>query len=568
MSAVGLGPATAASRRQLRARVDTFATARRRVGAIDGASRGLIVGCVIAAVAGLVSRFVVFDGGVALAALLLIGSTVTAAALGWFQPVADDRVALDIDRQLGLAERVTTALELDRLTDNRGGITPKARASRQVATPTGHLDLADEQIADALTYLAAARTGQVYPIRHSRRRSIVLLLGVMLAIAPWVVAWPTLLGSRLPVSRTAAVQQAESARLDAVATRLENDGTPTDRQLRGQIAAQLRQAAATLRQGGGNEQQASKELLRAESAAASLAPQTGEDAALTLSRIADALNADPATQSVTRALDQQDASQTAAALNQVASSLPSMSPDGRRSVAQALQAASDAARGSDTNAADQLQQAAEAAKNGDPSGMQAATQALDQLNQASQAQHDVTQARSEMESSRQAIAQANQNGTTRAGNLGSTSPNPLGQSQPSSASASSAASNQDSQSGSGQSASDAQAGGQSSSSAQGDSANQAGAGSGTGSTQHLGAPHDLQGLAQRQVVVPSSGDGEPGSVSVSNKLQTGSAGSAQVDYSNVLPEYRQQAQQVVDGNVVPTGLKQVVKGYFDALAPK
>ena len=63
-------------------------------------------------------------------------------------------------------------------------------------------------------------------------------------------------------------------------------------------------------------------------------------------------------------------------------------------------------------------------------------------------------------------------------------------------------------------------------------------------------------------------DGQPGSISVSSQLQTGTAGSAQVDYANVLPEYRQQAQHVVDGNAVPTGLKHVVKGYFDALASR
>ncbi|HLZ09439.1 MAG TPA: hypothetical protein VKT80_12665 [Chloroflexota bacterium] len=70
------------------------------------------------------------------------------------------------------------------------------------------------------------------------------------------------------------------------------------------------------------------------------------------------------------------------------------------------------------------------------------------------------------------------------------------------------------------------------------------------------------------MVVPTTNDGQPDSISVSSQFQTGTAGSAQVDYANVLPQYRQQAQNVVDGNVVPSGLKQVVKGYFDALAPK
>lgn len=583
MSVASLGQPTTPARRQLRARMASFVLARRRVSALDATSRGLLVGCVLAAVAGLASRFLEFDGGIALAALLLVGWTGVSAARAWLQPIADDQVALEIDRHLSLAERVTTAIELDRLIGGTGGkrasAWPRLRSGRpdgrsaasagqQPVAWSGNVELAEEQIADAVAYLAAARTEVVYPIRPSRRGSLALVLGFALAIAPWVVAWPAILSSHLPYAQTRAAQQSEADRLEAVATQLENTGAPSDRQLRGQIAAQLRQAAASLRQSGGNGQQASQNLLQTEGIAASLAPQTGEAATLTLSRIADALNADPTTQPVTRALDQQDAGQAAAALNQVASSLPSLSPDQRLSVAQALQAASDAARNSDTTAADQLQQAADAAKNGDPAGMQQAAQAIDQLNQASQAQRDVAAARSDLEASRQAIAQASQNGSTHAAASGSTPLNPLGQSQPSTPGSSSPANSQQGQAGSGQSTSAAQASGQSSTGAPSDAANQTDGGSGTGSTSHLGDPHDLLGLAQRQVTVPSTGNGDPASVSVSNQLQTGSAGSAQVDYANVLPEYRQQAQQVVDGNVVPTSLKQVVKGYFDALAPK
>lgn len=560
MSIASLVQPTTLPRRQLRARLASFVLARRQVSALDAASRGLLVGCVVAAVAGLASRFLEFDGGIALAVLLLVGWTGASAARAWLRPIADEQVALEIDRQLGLAERVTTATELDRLI---GG----ARARPPVAW-SGNVALAEEQIADAVAYLASARPAVVYPIRPSRRGSVALVLGVALAIAPWFVAWPALLGSYLPFAQTRAAQQSEADRLDAVATQLENSGSPSDKQLRGQIAAQLRQAAAALRQSGGSGQQASQALLQAEGTAASLAPQTGEPAAVTLSRIADALNANPTTQPVTSALDQQNAGQAAAALNQVAATLPTLSPDQRLSVAQALQAASDAARTSDTNAADQLQQAADAAKNGDPAGIQQAAQAINQLNQASQAQRDVAAAQSNLQASRQAIANAGQSGSPNAASSASSPPNALGQSQPAPLDSSSPAGSQDSPAGASQSTSAAQASGQSSSTDPSAAGNQTGSGYGTGSTGHLGASHDLQGLAQRQITVPSTGNGDPGSVSVSNQLQTGSAGSAQVDYANVLPEYRQQAQQVVDGNVVPTGLKQVVKGYFDALAPK
>ncbi|HLZ09440.1 MAG TPA: hypothetical protein VKT80_12670 [Chloroflexota bacterium] len=387
MSAIAFGQQSLQQRRRLRTELAGFVAARRRVGAIDGASRGAVVGCILAAAAGMASRFVTFDGGGALSAILLVGSTVAAAALAWLRPIDDDQVALEIDRRLDLAERVTTAVELDRLIGNRvdfhapsakqsrgsrAGGGPDAGRTRPSTVLSGRLDLIEDQIADAVANLAAARPTAVYPVRQSHRRSLALLLGFALAIAPWVVDWPALIGSRLPISRTATAQQVEADRLESIAKRLDQEGSSANPQLNTQIAAQLRQAAAALRASNGSAQQASTDLLRAEAATTSLSPTTGEPASVTLSRIADALNSNPTTQPVTRALDQQNAGQAASALTQVASSLPSMSPDQRLSVAQALHAASNAVRNSDTGAADQLQQAAVAARNGDPAGVQSA----------------------------------------------------------------------------------------------------------------------------------------------------------------------------------------------------
>ena len=522
--------------------------------------------------AGLASRLLAFDAGIALALFLLVGWIAISATRAWLRPISDEKVTLEIDQQLGLAERITTAVELDRLIDSTmRKPSPAERSTRPAGSQhgstasawSGNVALAEEQISDAVSHLASARTAEVYPLRPTRRGMVVVVLGLAVAIAPWVVAWPASLGTYLPFAQTRAVEQSEADRLEAVATQLEAQGSPSDRQLRGQIAAQLRQAAASLRQSSGNGQQASQALLQAEATTATLTPNTGEPAAVTLARIADALNANPTTQPITKALDQQNAGQAAAALNQVATRLPTLWPDQRLSVAQALQAASDAARSSDTSAANQLQQAADAAKNGDPAGMQQAAQAIDQLSQAGQAQRDVATAQSNLESSRQAMATAGQSGSPNA----ASSANSANLRQPAVPSSSNAPGSRADEASS-QSASDAQSGGQSSSNDPNAFGDQSGPGYGTGSTGHVGDPHDLQGLAQRQITVPSTGNGDPGSVSVSNQLQTGTTGSAQVDYANVLPEYRQQAQQVVDGNVVPTGLKQVVKGYFEALAPK
>ncbi|HLH74631.1 MAG TPA: hypothetical protein VKX96_15190, partial [Chloroflexota bacterium] len=266
--------------------------------------------------------------------------------------------------------------------------------------------------ADAVGHLVSVRRDAVYPIRLSGRLQVLAILGILLAILPWVVPWSTIPALRPRPSLTAAVSRAEADRLDQVANRLEQQDNPQDQTTRSALANQLRQVADQLRRDGGNAQQATRDLQRAQQLAAKTAPQTGEDASLTLARIADALNNSPTTRPITQALDQQNLAQALAALNQAADQLGSLSQSQRDALAQALQAASDAARGSDTNAAQQLQQAAQAAQNGDSSGLQQAAQALQQLSNASQAQSDASQAQSEMQASSEAISQAAQGGSS------------------------------------------------------------------------------------------------------------------------------------------------------------
>jgi hypothetical protein len=358
--------------------------------------------------------------------------------------------------------------------------------------------------------------------------------------------------------------QAEADHLEQAARQLESDPAAPDRATRAQVAAQLRKAAAALRESGGNVQQANKGLQSAEQAMLDAAPQGSADASQTLSRIADALSADALTQSATQALDNQNAAAAAADLSQIASNVGSLSPQERDDLANALQSASNATRSADQGAADQLQQAADAARQGNTDGLQQAAQTIQQLGATSQAQRSVAQARSELQASREALNQAS-GGSRSSGQTSNQSGDSSASDQPGSQSGQ----GQDSASpgsdiGYGQPSTGTAPG----TSSQNDSSSDNGGGIGKGSADHLGAPHDLQGLAERQVVVPTDPNGQPGSIGLSNQRQTGAGGTAQVDYANVLPQYRTQALQNIEGNVVPTGLKQVVKGYFDSLSAK
>ncbi len=516
----------AAPSRQLQAQVASFAFARRRAEAVHLASWGLAIGGLVAGLIEIGFQFFAFDVGPVVSVSLALAMAIAAAVAGWLRAAPDLRVALEIDRRLDLGERVTTALEM-------------------VRVRPGH-PLAEQQIVDALAHLRRVHPSAVYPLRLSRRVHVLVAVGIGLMILPLVVSLPSLPGVHSPASRVSEVAHAEATHLDAVANNLEGQKNSLDQPTRAALAAQLRRAADDLRRDSTNSQQATQDLLRAEQAASTLAPQTGEDAALTLARISDALNNQAVTRPVTQALDQQNVAQAVAALNQLAASLPNMTPQQRNDLAQALQAASNAARGSDTSAAQQLQQAAQAAKNGDAQGVQQAAQALQQLGAASQAQRDVAQARSELQSSEQAVAQAGQTG--------------LPQISPASSQSGTATGGQPSDQGSGQTSGRGQ-------SDQGNQqANQQGGGIGKGSTDHLGAPQDFQDLAQREVTVPTDQQFDATSIGASSQLQAGTSGEARVDYRNVLPQYQKQALQAIDGNAVPTGLKQVVKGYFDSLA--
>lgn len=547
--------ARTSSPRQILALVSQFSAARRRAEALRLGVRGIAAGGALAFVVGVAVDYWGLDGGPALAVGFVVVAALVGAAIGWTRRVPELRIALEIDRCLELGERVTTALEL-------------ARSGADLAW-------SGRQIDDALGHLATVRPRAVYPFQVSRRGLAFAAVGIALAALPLAFAGRPLVGIPTPASRVAATTRAQATQLDQAANLLAEQKTPSDSQTRAALAAQLHQAAAQLRQDGGNSQDAAQDLQTADQAAAALAPPTGEPAAQTLARIADALNGQAMTQSVTQALDQENTAQAAAALKQLAAQSASMTPAQRQDLAKALQAASDAARNSDTNAAQQLAAAAQAAKNGDAQQAQQAATALQQLGAASQAQSDVTQARSALDASQQAISQAAQ--STGQAALSQSGPNAQSSSQspglspsllpnPASGPSENGQSGAQSLGESGSQAGSSQGQSPGNQTAGNQSGGQNGGGIGNGTTNHLGTPTDPRNLAQREVTVPTNQQGQPGAVSPSDQLQAGTPGEAHVDYRSVLPSYQKQALQAISGNAVPAGLKQAVKGYFDALA--
>src|SRR5205823_9231916 len=123
-------------RRQIQAGVASFVAARQRARAIRYLSPGLAVGGVLAALAGCLAQIFGFDGGLIVAIGLGVAPSLGAATYGLMRRVSDRHIALEIDRALGLDERVTTALEL---AQHRDPVGLSARGT----------DLRQRQVADA-----------------------------------------------------------------------------------------------------------------------------------------------------------------------------------------------------------------------------------------------------------------------------------------------------------------------------------------------------------------------------------------------------------------------------------
>src|SRR5262249_50759679 len=151
------------------------------------------------------------------------------AIAGWLRPLPEAFLALELDRLLRLDERVTTALELVSQATPRPRRQPVgASAALSPQSSVLNTALAADQIEDAASCLSAIRPGAIYAFRHSRAVLALMAVAVALAIAPWVLPWPTLLGGATPASLVTTTTSAQAARLETVARRLDSDPTALD----------------------------------------------------------------------------------------------------------------------------------------------------------------------------------------------------------------------------------------------------------------------------------------------------------------------------------------------------
>ncbi len=258
------------------------------------------------------------------------------------------------DRRFRLAERVSTALELEQ----RGGVPP------QVGT---------RQLTDALRAAERVNVRAQLPLRV-RKAEIFALLGLSGLFAALLL----LPNPQADALRATQVwQQTLSAQAAALNAQIEAIGADEALSEAAQqaLTAPLQQAASTLSQEGITPQEAVAALAEAQQALQELADGMPPDAQQAYQDAAQALaGAEPST-SLAQALQEANLGAAADALETLAEEAGTLSEAEREQLAEGLDAAADALEAQNPALAQQFRQAAQALREGDPA---AAHQALQQ----------------------------------------------------------------------------------------------------------------------------------------------------------------------------------------------
>ena len=481
---------------------------------------------------------------------------VASLAVLLFKPYPDLRVALSVDSELGLKERISTSLVFN---------DPQTDFSTRAFNP----QLVTQMNADALLAVRQIDAGRTFPARFERRR---LAVGTALLVCAFLLAFLPNPMDQVIAERKAVAQTAheQAQKIEELKKEVENMGelSPEEKE---KLLARLAELARQLAANPGDREQALADINRAEQAIRERVDPGAAVKKAALEGIAARLQALAGMQKDERLGDLQKAGED---LQKLADQLGQMTQDERDQLAKDLgQLAARASQAGDSATAQALAGLAQAALSGDSAAAQQAAQAGQRaLNQAGSTQSDqqaLQRALSNVQSSRQAMSQAGTSGQT-AGQSGQTAQN-SGQGQ---------GQGQGQSQGQGQ----GQGQGQPSGGGGGSQANtlpgRQGQGSFTG--PNTSKPAGGEGDLNSQVYVPREKlptNGEqsfiPGQDTGQGSEQTsqspsplpGSSNPSLIPYRSVYQTYLDTAGQALDQSAIPADLKDFVRQYFTNLEP-
>jgi hypothetical protein len=450
------------------------------------------------------------------------------------RPLHPMRVARRVDAELGLKERLATALQLE------GGI------NQPTNHPTFQPDLIAQQRQDALLTAQAIDSHCAFPLLWLRRSLILAMLFVVVALVMALLPNPmdAVLAERAAVAE--AVEE-QAKRIETLGEEIEKaqELTPEERE---ELLRQLAELAEQLHANPGDREEALADLSQVEE---TLRQKLDPNADARRANL-EALAAQLQTLTGSERGEEVELSDAAEVLEKLVQELAEMDGAERQALAQALaQTAAQAAQSGDTDLAQALAALAQAAQSGDgdaaAKAAQAAADALAQAQGEMAHQAALQGALSQLQESRRAIAQAGQgSGQGQAAVQGQ------GQGQPGSAGGT-----------------------------QADALPPAQRPGKAGRPQDEGRPA-VTGELDQQIYVPwerRQGNGEEITITSVDTGQgeaqvreheeplPGALGQALVPYHEVYYDYLDAANQAMERNYIPPGLEDFVREYFSQLEP-
>jgi hypothetical protein len=462
---------------------------------------------------------------IAPAALAIVGGL-----LAGLWPIPAMRIARRADRDLGLKERLVTALELQR---NRSG--------------DNSVPLASLQLRDTVEQFRRYDALESFPVRLPSREINLLLVLSLVAIGLVLAPNPMEQTVRQREQVAATITQ-EAERIQKLSDELAALEEPEDF---ADIQDVLRAASEALAERQLSPEQANAALQRLEQELlARQDPSTGdlEDA---LASLAGSLASESATRDLGTSLARGDIRQAAREMRQLAEQVGQMSAAEQLKLSRSLSQAGNRASRANSALAQALTQGGEALEGGDAGqASEALNQAADELeNSAGQlrAANQRERALSQLQQSRSAINRSQQAGQGR----GQSSQRGAG--QPAGAGAGEM-SDEFGSMGAGEGEEGI-----------GDEPGGSGAGSGQGSGDE--AIYDPLLSSSSPDFVPGQTPFDPNETFENPALDSPYGNEAQVGYKQVYAEYQERATQTLQNTYIPAGLKDIVKDYFSALAP-
>ena len=462
---------------------------------------------------------------------------------------------------LGLAERITTALELGESTS----------------------PMAVRQRVDALDHLRSFPAAERMPIRVPVRK--VQVLAALAVVSVGLMVWPNPMQAVAEQkAKVASTIHKEEKKIDEVTRKVAQNRSlsPVQRQ---RILRTLEQLKQELRQAKGAEK-ALQALSRAEQKLAP--PNSGPGTSKMLNDVAQALKSNPATRRLGNKVAQGDLAGIKKELADLEKNIKSLSDKQKQDIAKALADAAKSA-GSDKALAEAMAKASRSVPGEDS---EAAAESLQQLAGAlaaagQEASGEATMARLQvgLQAAGDTIAEAaNASGTMVAGALGgSVDPGSSAGSGTGTGSGSGSGTGSGSGSGSGTGSGTGIGSGQ----GQGSGSSGAGRGTGNGSEQQgpeapvgtqgqgAGEPTHTEGQYEK-VFDPRLLGAEGNSSQVRGTRGGGPEDVVQTDnsptslgmlrpYNEVIADYEREARQTIDRSPVPPSMKDLVKNYFSSL---